>query len=66
LGRCCDHSNIGQWIRFGGCKPRISLQKKGQDILAYYYLAPRDRLELPTKWLTATGLIFTWISFKIP
>ena len=28
--------------------------KKGQDILAYDILAPRDRLELPTKWLTAT------------
>ena len=34
--------------------PELHGKKKGQDILACHFLAPRDRLELPTKWLTAT------------
>ena len=34
--------------------PELHDKKKGQDILACHFLAPRDRLELPTKWLTAT------------
>ena len=54
VGRQWNQCSSGLWIRSGGCRSKISWQRKGQDFLACNFLAPRDRLELPTKWLTAT------------